>query len=130
MLVSTTLQVTPPYFVCYSISRVSNFWMHYGGRYLGGCHRASFHLANKKAGLLNLYITHVTVVVDPIRAKSCRSLCSLLFQHSRSVIALPVDQRDSPRVTVLALTLTWPSLSTVLRTRRCGNLVPQPSALY
>ena len=34
-------------------------------------------LANKKAGLglLDLYsITHVTVVVDPIRAKSCRSL--------------------------------------------------------
>jgi hypothetical protein len=107
--------------------------MHYDERYHGGCHctshRASFYLANKKAGLLDLYsITHVTVVVDPIRAKSCRSLRSLFC--GRSVIALPVDQqREGPRVTALALALAWPSLSSALRTNSSGNLVSQPSAL-
>lgn len=102
--------------------------MHYDERYHGGCHRASFYLANKKAGLLDLYsITHVTVV-DPIRAKSCRSLRSLFC--SRSVIALPVDQqREDPRVTALALALAWPSLSRALRTNSSENLVSQPSAL-
>lgn len=51
--------------------------MHYDESYHGGCHRASFYVANKKAGLLDLYsITHITAVVDPIRAKSCRSLRS------------------------------------------------------
>jgi hypothetical protein len=45
--------------------------MHYNERYLGGCHRTSFYLANKKAGLLEYYArTHVIVVVDPIRAKA------------------------------------------------------------
>jgi hypothetical protein len=70
--------------------------MYYDEHNLGGCHHASFYLANKKAGLLDLYsITHVTVVVDPIRAKSCRSLRSLFC--GRSVIALPVDQqREGP----------------------------------
>jgi hypothetical protein len=94
MLVSTP-HVTPPYFVCY-LAGHGNFWMHYDEHNLGGCHRASFYLANKKAGLLDPYsITHVTVVVDPIRAKSCRSLRSLFC--SRSVIALPVDQqREGP----------------------------------
>jgi hypothetical protein len=29
--------------------------MHYDERYHGGCHRASIRLANKKAGLLDLY---------------------------------------------------------------------------
>ncbi len=78
--------------------------MHYDERYHGGCHRASFNLANKKAGLLDLYsITHVTVVVDPIRAKAV-DLCALFC--GRSVIALPVDQqREGPRVTALALAL-------------------------
>jgi hypothetical protein len=44
--------------------------------------------------------------VDPIRAKSCRSLRSLFC--GRSVIALPVDQQrlgEGPRVTALALAL-------------------------
>jgi hypothetical protein len=102
--------------------------MHYDERYHGGCHRDSFYLANKKAGLLDLYsITHVTVV-DPIRAKSCRSLRSLFC--GRSVLTLPVDQqREDPRVTALALALAWPSLSRALRTNSSGNLVSQPSAL-
>ena len=129
MLLVSTPQVTPSYFVCY-LAGHSNFWMHYDERYHGGCHRASFYLANKKAGLLDLYrITHVTVVVDPIPAKSCRSLGSLFC--GRGVIALPVDQqqREGPRVTALALALAWPSLSKALRTNSSGNLVSQPSAL-
>jgi hypothetical protein len=94
MVLVSTPQVTPPYFVCYFAGH-GNFWMHYDERYHGGCHRASFYLANKKAGLLDLYsITHVTVV-DPIRAKSCRSLRSLFC--GRSVIALPVDNNEKIR---------------------------------
>ena len=128
MVLVSTPQVTPPYFVCY-LAGHGNFWMDYDERYHGGCHRGSFYLANKKAGLLDLYgITHVTRVVDPIRAKSCRSLRSLFC--GRSVIALPVDQqREGPRVTALALPLGWPSLSRALRTNSSGNLVSQPSAL-
>lgn len=57
--------------------------MYFDERYLGGCHRASSYLANKfkKARLLDHYsITHVTVVVDPIRAKSCTvDLCPPCF---------------------------------------------------
>jgi hypothetical protein len=76
----------------------------YPWRYLGSCHRTYFYLANKKAGLLDYSITHVTAVVDPIRAKSCRSLRSLFC--GRSVITLPIDQqREGPRVTALALAL-------------------------
>jgi len=114
MVLVSTPQVTPPYFVCYLAGR-GNFWVHYDERYHGGCHRASFYLANKKAGILDLHsITHIIVVVDPIRAKSCRSLRSLFC--GRSVIALPVDQqREGPRVTALALTLARPSLSRALR---------------
>jgi len=70
--------------------------MHYDDRYLGGwrlppCFLVSGY-SNKKAGLPDLYsITHVTVVVDPIRAKSCRSFALLVC--GRSVIVLPVDQQ-------------------------------------
>jgi hypothetical protein len=133
MVLVRTPHVTPPYFVCY-LGGHGNSWMHYDEHYLGGCHRraASFCLANKKAGLLvlDLYsITHVTVVVDPIRAKSCRSLRSLFCGWS--VIALPVDQqregpsnRISSRIGIMVKFVKGSAYTL------SGNLVSQPSAPY
>jgi hypothetical protein len=125
MMLVKTPHVTPPYFVCY-LAGHGNFWMHYDEHNLGGCHRAS--LTKRPDFWISIVITHVTVVVDPIRAKSCRSLRSLFC--GRSVIALPIDQQREGPSNRISSCIGMFKFVKGLRTHSSRNLVSQPSAPY